>query len=211
MKLKSSIFIFSLFLVLEACQKKIDVENKPGTPSTYIDPGTTGKVQGVGIESQDIISMTDQIMRDMLSSPRLAGRATPARVIIDAEYFVNEGTNRINKNIITDRLRVELNRAAQGRMIFVGRQYAEMVDQERNLKREGAVTPGTKGQAGAPLGADFRLGGRIASQDKLDTKTGMAERYTYITFEMVDLETSEIVWSGSYEFAKAAQDDVIYR
>ena len=39
----------------------------------------------------------------------------------------------------------------------------------------------------------------------------MMQRYSQIIFEMVDLETSEIVWSGIYEFGKAAQDDIIYR
>lgn len=211
MRLKITLAMGMFLSLAVSCQKKVELENTPGTATTYVDPGTTGKVAGIGIESQDIIGMTDKMMRDMLSNPRLAARATPPQVIIDAEYFINEGTSRINKNMITDRLRVELNRAAQGRMVFIGRHYADMVDQERDLKREGVVAPGTKSLAGAPLGADYRLGGRISSLDKLNTKNGMAERYNLIIFEMVDLETSEIVWSGSYEFSKAAQDDIIYR
>jgi hypothetical protein len=39
----------------------------------------------------------------------------------------------------------------------------------------------------------------------------MIQRSTQIVFEMVNLETAQIVWSGIYEMAKAAQDDIIYR
>ncbi|MBY0432459.1 MAG: penicillin-binding protein activator LpoB [Rhodospirillales bacterium] len=187
------------------------VINASGTPTTYVDHSTPGPVRGVGIESQDIVSMTDQMMRDMLTDPRLAAQAVPPRVILDAEYFRNESSMRINPNTITDRLRVSLNRAAAGRMQFVGRHYAGMVQNERNLKRDGITDKGSLPLAKAQKGADYRLGGRISSVDARDVRSGMVQRYNQITFEMVDLETSEIIWSGIYEFAKAAQDDVVYR
>jgi len=195
-------------LLLSACQT---VQNTAGTPTTYTDPGQLGPVKGVGIESQDIISMTDQMMRDMLTEPRLANAATPPNVILDGEYFINESSSRINRNQITDRLRVGLQRASQGRMQFVGRHYANMVADERNLKRKGVIDKATTGTAAAQKGGDYRLGGRITSLDARDVKSGMTQRYTQITFEMVDLESGEIVWSGIYEFQKAATDDVIYR
>jgi len=195
-------------VILTACQS---VQNAAGTPTTYQDPGSVGAVRGVGIESQDIVSMTDQMMRDMLTQPKLANASVPPNIIIDAEYLVNESSSRINKNAITDRLRVNLNRAAQGRMQFVGRQYADMVQRERNLKRAGVVDNATLAQARAQKGGDYRLGGRITSLDSRDPRTGMIQRYNQIVFEMVDLETAEIVWSGIYEMSKAAQDDVIYR
>jgi len=200
--------VASSALALSACQT---VQNSAGTPTTYQDPATLGAVKGVGIESQDIVSMTDQMMRDMLTEPRLANAATAPNVIIDAEYFVNESSSRINRNSITDRLRVSLQRASQGRMNFVGRHYANMVQSERNLKRQGVVDKATTGTAAAQKGGDYRLGGRITSLDARDPRTGMMSRYTQIIFEMADLESGDIVWSGIYEFSKAAADDVIYR
>src|SRR6185295_6144461 len=76
-----------------------------GAPARYEDPGTPGAVRGIGIEAQDLVGMTDRMMRDMLTNSALASREVPARVIIDAEYFQNESASRINKNSITDRLR----------------------------------------------------------------------------------------------------------
>lgn len=187
------------------------LENAPGMPTIYNDPGTVGPVAGIGIESQDLIGMTDRMMRDMLANRALAGRQTPPRVIVDSEYFSNEGSSRLNKNSITDRLRVELNRAANGRMVFVGRHFADMYEKERTLKREGVVDAGTVGQTAKTAGGDYRMAGRITTLDSVDANSGMTSRYHQVTFEMVDLETGIIVWSGMYEFKKTAQDDVIYR
>lgn len=196
-------------ILLTGCASNID--NVQGKPTVYEDVSTTGRVGGVGIESQDIVAMTDKMMRDMLANPMLTGRSTPPRIIIDNEYLRNESTSVVNTNMLTDRLRIELNRAANGRLVFVGRHYADMVQQERELKRDGAVDGGTIRQTAAQAGGDFRLGGRISSLDAIDRNTGTQSRYSQITFEMVDLELGTIVWSGLYEMRKAAQDNVIYR
>ncbi|MFN3076848.1 MAG: penicillin-binding protein activator LpoB [Alphaproteobacteria bacterium] len=203
--------LFFLVIALGGLPACTGVNNAAGTPTSYSDPGTAGPVQGIGIESQDIVSMTDQMMRDMLSEPRLAAQKRPPNIIIDGEYFKNASSSRINKNVITDRLRVSLNRAARGRMVFVGRHYADMVESERKVKRDGVTDTGTQGMAAGTKGGDYRLGGRISSIDSMDPKTATKSRYTLIVFEMVDLETSEIVWSGQYEFSKSNQDDIIYR
>src|SRR5512145_2811689 len=92
------------------------LDNSAGRKTVYADAATTSsKVAGVGVESQDVIS-------------------------------------------ITDRLRVELNRSAAGRMVFLGRHYGDMVAKERELKREGGADAGTIRSTKAQAGADFRLG-----------------------------------------------------
>lgn len=182
-----------------------------GMAAKDLDPSGRGAISGVGIEGRDIVAMTDRMMRDMLSSPQLAGRATPPRVIIDDQYFRNDSSQRINKAIITGRLRVGLNRAAAGRMLFVGREFADMVEQERMLKREGVTDAGTTGLTRAQAGADFRLTGRISSLDTAQASTGVVQRYNQIVFEMIDLENGITVWSNVYEFERAAADDLVYR
>jgi len=187
------------------------VPNANGVAPTTQDPNVRGPVSGVGLEGSDIITMTDQMMRDMLANPQLAGAKTPPRVIIDAQYFKNDGAQPINLNVITDRLRVNLNRAANGRMTFVSRENAAMVAQERDLKRSGATDVGTTGMTRAQAGADYRLGGRMATVDARNVSTGMVQRYTQVTFEMIDLESATIVWSNLYELSRSAADSVVYR
>lgn len=209
-----SIFLSALAISVSAGCTSPSIPNPTGVATISFNPAVPGPVHGVGIESQDIISMSDRMMRDMLSVERLTRTSEDAkrpRVIIDDKYFANDSSQPINRSLITDRLRVSLNRAAKGRMVFVGRAYASMVADERSLKRNGKTDVGTTGLTKAQMGADYRLGGRIATSDQRSSASGLVQRYTQVTFEMVDLETSEIAWSGIYEFLRSAADDVMYR
>lgn len=187
------------------------VRNTAGAATIYNDVRESGPIQGVGIESQDIVSMTDAMMRDMLNTPALVTRATPPRIIVDEGEFRNESTSRLNKRIITERLKVLLNRNAGGKLVFVGRQYTGAIEAERAMKRDGVVDGGTIRTTNATAGGDFLLGGTIMSQDAIQQGSGLTSRTHTIIFEMVDLELGTIVWTGLYEFGKTAQDDVLYR
>lgn len=190
----------------------VNLNNSAGRPVMYQDVASASPTTaGVGVESQDVVSMTDRMMRDILATPAISGRATAPRIIIDSEYFTNDSSSRINKNTITDRLRVELNRASAGRLVFVARHYGDMAARERDAKRNGEVDGGTVRQTKARAGGDFRLGGRITSLDAMKKGTGAISRYHLITFELIDLEQETIAWSGSFEFKKEAQDDILYR
>lgn len=209
-----TLLLFTLFLILlNACTTYTTrrSEDTSVKPTLYEDISTPGSVSGIGIESQDIASMTDRMMRDMLATPALAGRIVAPRVVIDNKDFINESSSIINKNLITERLMVHLNRAAASRMVFVERVAAEMVEKERLLKREGIVSEGTMGNTAKPAGADFKLMGKIMSLDSIGSRSGASSRYHQISFKMVDLETGIVVWSGIYEFKKTSQDDIIYR
>lgn len=196
-------------LGLAACQTA-KVKNEAGSATTYLDVNSPGLVSGVGIEAQDISAMTDVMMRDMLSNPLLAGRATPPRVIIDSAGFRNESSQRINLNAIVDELQIQLLRAANGRMIFVSREDAALVEQERDLKRTGVTDVGTTGLTKAVAGADFRLTGRITTVEAR-TSSGAIDRTNSIFFRMIDLENQVMVWGNQYKFRKGGQDDVVYQ
>jgi penicillin-binding protein activator len=198
-------------LLLSACATP-NLDNSAGRKTVYQDVASISPTTaGVGVESQDVVSMTDRMMRDILATPSIAGRATPPRIIMDSAYFSNDSSSRINKNAITDRLRIELSRAAQGRLVFVARQYNDMVERERESKRSGQTDSGSIRSTKAIAGVDFRLVGRITSLDAASRSSGAVSRYHQITFELVDMEYGTIVWSGLYEFKKEAQDDIVYR
>lgn len=196
-----------LFVLLSGCT---GVNNVPGTPTVYEDVSSPGLIRGTGIESQDIQSMVDKMVRHMLANPVLGNAGKPPRVIVNAAYFENQSSQRLNKNILIDQLAAQLQMAANGRILFIDRDNADMVAKERDLKREGITDVGTTGLTRAVAGADYRLNGRITSLDSR-TSTGVMERYMNIVFRMTDLENGLVVWTNQYSFKKAGQDDVIYR
>lgn len=182
-----------------------------GQAVVYRDTASVGAVTGVGVESQDVVSVSDTMVRDLLATPSIMQLAKPPRIIMDGEYFQNDSTQPLNKNVLIDRLRINLQRASQGRLVFVSRENAGMVAKERELKREGVVDTATTGLTRAMAGGDFRLAGRISSLDSRSVSTGMVERYNQISFELIDLESGVSVWANMYEFKKAGLDDAVYR
>ena len=199
-----------LMLSLPAAAK-VAARPVAGRAAIDVDPTRRGPVSGIGIEGQDVLAITDRMIRDILATPVFVNRQAPPQVVLDSANFRNESSQRINKDLIVNRLRVQLNRAASGRMVFVGRAFQDMVGSERQLKRDGAVDVGTTGLTQATAGGDFGLTGSISTLDSRDPATGTMQRYTQITFEMYDLERGTIVWSDMYEFTRAATDDIVYR
>ncbi|MDA7817195.1 penicillin-binding protein activator LpoB [Sulfurimonas sp.] len=200
-------------MLLSGCVglNKTTVDNTPGRTSIYQDINSVDQYSGVGVESQDISSMTDKMVRDLMSMQHIVAKSTAPRIIIDEQYFKNQSSSRINKALITERLMVNLNRASRGRLIFLERGAMEMIEAERAMKRSGHLSEGSLGSTNKIYGADYRLTGKIMSLDAINQKSGGNSRYHQISFKLVDLETGAIVWSNMYEFKKAAQTDVIYR
>jgi PBP1b-binding outer membrane lipoprotein LpoB len=183
--------------------------NRPSERETrYVPTDTpTPKSGGTGIESQDIVSMTDRMVRDMLSSSALVDPAEPVVVVVDDAYFVNDSSQRLNKRLIVDRLRNELFRAAKGRIRFIARHADSMVRDEQALRDQGQVD-------GEPVmtlpTARYRLTGRFQNLEG-GTTHGDRTNYVQILFEMVSLNTGELVWSGMYEFKKSSREAIMYQ
>lgn len=185
---------------------------KGGTQAMELDPSGRGALSGIGIESRDIDMMADQVVRELMSRPDFIASAEPPRIVVDSAAFHNDSSQRIDRNMITDALRASLNRAAAGRIRFISRETMQFIMQERELKRTGIADVGTRGMTAGVAGLDFRLVGRMTSLDNRDGRSGMTQRRTQVVFEMVDLETGEIPWTGQpYVILRASGDDVVYR
>lgn len=187
-------------------------KKKDGHAAVDLDPSGRGLVTGTGFESRDLIGMADRLVRDLLQRPDIVGTATPPRIIVDSSRLINKSSQRLDTDMISDQLRAQLMRAAQGRMRFLSREAMEDVMAERELKRAGTVDVATRGLAKAVAGSDFKLTGRITSLDARNNNTGMMQRSMQVIFELIDLETSESVYiSEPYVTLRAQGDDVVYR
>lgn len=183
------------------------VQNPSGVPVTEMKADERGFVAGTGVESQDLVTVTDKMARSILSVPAIARAQTPPRIVLDP--VKNETRFPINKDIFNDRIRIQLNSKATGRVIFLARDRMDVLERERNLKQSGQVTASADPSVVEFKGADFFLTGKLAG---LTTKTSQGTSdYILYSFQLIDARTSEIVWEDSAEIKKQGLEDAAYR
>lgn len=183
------------------------VQNPAGAPVVEMRPDERGNVAGTGIESQDLVSVTDKMARSIIAIPQIARAQTPPRIVIDP--VKNETRFPINKDLFTDRIRIQLNSKATGRMTFLARDRMQALEKERALKQSGQVTASSDPNVVEFRGADFFLTGKLSG---LTTRTSAGTGdYILYSFQLIDARTSEIVWEDAAEIKKQGLEDAAYR
>lgn len=205
----TTVALTALAVLSMGCASGASYAGGYAAPRTVDHTATVAGVSGIGIESQDLVQVSDRMVRDLMATPAFMNTTRPPRVIIDDTRFRNESNQMLNLALVVDRLRIELMRAAQGRLLFVSRQNVDLVERERTLKATGRVD-GADATKRSIAGADYMLIGRIASQTSTSSGTGARANYFQITFEMVDLNSSLSIWGNLYDLKKAGADDRIY-
>jgi PBP1b-binding outer membrane lipoprotein LpoB len=183
------------------------VKNPSGVPVTHMNPDEQGFVAGTGIESQDLVAVTDKMARSVLAIPEIAN--APAAPIVVLDPVDNQTRFPINKEIFLTRIRSQLNSKTRGKVMFLARDRMAALEKERNLKREGAVTANADPHLQEFKGADYFLTGSLQG---LSTRThaGTSD-YILYAFQLIDARTSAIVWEDSAEIKKQGLEDAAYR
>ena len=183
------------------------VKNPSGTGVTRMNADEQGFVAGTGVESQDLVAVTDKMGRSILSIPQIANAATPPVVVLDP--VDNQTRFPINKDIFLTRIRSQLNSKTFGKATFLARDRMAALEKERNLKREGAVTTSADAHAQEFKGADYFLTGTLQG---LSTRTSKGTSdYILYAFQLIDARTSAIVWEDNAEIKKQGLEDAAYR
>ncbi len=183
------------------------VKSPSGYPVTEMRPDERGTVAGTGVESTDLVTITDKMARSILSVPQIANAANAPRVVIDP--VINETRFPINKDIFLTRIRTQLNSKATGRVVFLARERMATLEKERALKQSGAVTASADPNVVEFKGADFFLTGKFQG---IATRTSQGQSdYILYSFQLIDARTSDIVWEDSAEIKKQGLEDAAYR
>ena len=183
------------------------VKNPSGVPVTHMRADEQGFVAGTGVESQDLVAVTDKMSRSILTTPQIANGAGMSRVILDP--VVNETRFPINKDIFLTRIRAELNSKARGKVIFLARERMAALEKERQMKQAGQVTSNYDPNVVEFKGADYLLTGKLSGMTTR-TAAGTSD-YILYTFQLVDMRTSDILWEDSAEIKKQGLEDAAYR
>lgn len=205
-RLKPWIFLGVLALYAGGCTSA-GVKNPSGTGVKVLRPDEAGFVAGTGIESQDLVAVTDKIARNILEVPEIKNAQTPPRIVL--EPVINETRFTINKDMFLTRIQTELISKAGGKVRFLARERMAALEREREMKRSGQVTSTTDPKLQEFKGADYFLTGKLQS---LTTRTSRGTSdYILYTFELIDARTTEIVFKDSMEIKKQGQEDAAYR
>jgi len=181
--------------------------NPHGVNVTEMRPDERGFVAGTGIESQDLVAVTDKMARSILATPQIANAQGKPSIVL--EPIANETRFPINKEIFLTRIRVALTTKAGSKVSFLARDRMEALEKERDLKQTGKVTGGTPNAPVEFKGADFILTGKLQS---ISTRSNQgASDYILYTFHLLDPRTSVILWEDFAEIKKQGQSDAVYR
>ena len=183
------------------------VQSPSGVPVTEMKADERGFVAGTGVESQDLVVVTDKMARGVLGIPEIANAKQTPRIVL--EPVVNETRFPISKDIFLTRIRTQLNEKALGRVRFLDREMMKTLERERDLKRNGQVTASADPSVVEFRGADYFLTGKLQG---LTTKTSQGTSdYILYSFRLTDARTSEIIWESSSEIKKQGLEDAAYR
>jgi len=166
-----------------------------------------GFVSGTGIESQDIVAVTDKMARGIMGIPEIANAQTVPRIVLLPVQ--NDTRFPINKNIFLEEIMALLNERSGGKVRFLARDRMAELEHERDLKRRGEVTSSADVSVNEFKGADYMLTGKLVGQTTR-TSAGTSD-YILYSFELINPDTSEIIWNGSHRIKKQGQDDAVYR
>src|SRR6266576_5214213 len=180
---KISLFILAAILV-NGCASS-GVRNPSGVPVTEMKADERGFVAGTGVESQDLVAVTDKMARSILNVRQIANAQGTPRILLDP--VDNETRFPINKDIFLSRIRIALNSKSQGKVTFLAREKMAALEKERQLKLSGQVTSSTDPNVVQFKGGDFILTGKLQG---LTTKTAAGTSdYILYSFQLIDVST----------------------
>jgi penicillin-binding protein activator len=205
-KCRSFVTTFALAGLISGCVYE-KTTTPAGLPAQQIGVNDPGYVAGTGIESQDLVAVTDKMGRSILNIPQITNAVGTPCIVLDP--IKNETRFPINKDIFLTRIQGELIRQAAGRVTFLARDRMETLEREKQLKQSGQVTASSDPSASEFKGADFFLTGTLQG---IGTRTDAgASDYVLYSFQLIDARTSAIVWQDQAEIKKQGQSDAAYR
>lgn len=205
-KLVSSLSVTLTAVIMAGCASN-GVDNPGGRRVVEMRPDEKGFVQGTGVESQDIVAVADKMTRGIMGVPEIANATKVPRIVLLP--VKNDTRFPFNKDIFLDEIMANLNERASGKVRFLARDRISDLEKERDLKRTGQVTSTTDPNIQQFKGADYMLTGKLVGETTR-TSAGTSD-YILYSFELIDPNTSEIIWNGSHRIKKQGQVDAAYR
>lgn len=159
---------------------------------------------GAGITSQDFRSIGQRMARSVVTLAQIQNATTPPKVAFVT--VANNSNDYIDGDSFLRKMRTELVKYSDGKVVFLDRAIIDQVEKENRDKTRGKRT--SSGDQ-TPLGADFFLTGTI---DSIDRVAGSGRTmYLRLSFRLTDAASSAVVWEDEYEIKKHTTTGIMYR
>src|SRR5438477_4469248 len=122
---------FVSIAILSGCASS-GVRNPSGIGVTEMRADEKGFVAGTGMESQDLVAVTDKMARSILDTPQVRNAHSPPVDVLDP--VMNETRFPINKDMFLTRIQVLLNSKCEKKVQFLARDRLPALERERDLK-----------------------------------------------------------------------------
>jgi uncharacterized protein (TIGR02722 family) len=156
----------------------------------------------------DMKQMTQSFVNDILASKFIASAPQPPIVMIAG---IQNRTQKFEdmKNF-TDQVRTFL--LQSGKVRFINEVRRDDLLREQGYQAANA-TPETQTRVGRQLGAKYMISGSFTEMNQQSPKQARISKqlvkYYKLTFEITDLETSELIWTKEQEFARKESQPLI--
>ncbi|HCL56284.1 MAG TPA: hypothetical protein DHW82_04655 [Spirochaetia bacterium] len=154
--------------------------------------------------SADDLQKVSKYMIDSISDAKFIGsakyRQEKPRWMLSQE-LANDSDEHINTRVIMEKIRTKLINNAVG--IFIDDQALNEALKQQSMQQSDLFDNSKAAQVGKIVGAKLILRGRISNIRKKDAQTDI--NFYNITLQIVDLETTQILWTDEYEMGRAAE------
>ena len=151
-----------------------------------------------GLQSKDVIAASDMLAMDLLALPELNRSREQWTVVVDrVDDKTRENMFMGDYNIFLQRLQTNLSRQGRGRIALIDKRerFYDVRSRELESEREDDFGQGGRGPRRAPdaISPDYAL--RATAMDL----PGRGTTYYNLQFDLVDMNSRVIVWTGDYE------------
>jgi PBP1b-binding outer membrane lipoprotein LpoB len=195
MRMASVVVGCLLIALLPACQSG---------RTERVDPDVDDRLGGTGMDSADARTISAWMSRSLVD--RTSGRI-PAGSTVALLEVRNNTRFFIDTDLLARKIQTELIRQTPEQFTFLARSRIEDVMKEREGKRTGLFEDA--GELGKLLGARYLLAGEIRGISK--ARDSDRSDYVETFFQLIDAETTAIVWQDSHEFKKVSTAGTVYR
>ena len=195
---------FKLSLLILLTMALSSCASVPVSHSNVIPSDNDDALGGTGIESTDVLTASRKMAISILEVPEIMNaKGTPRVALLPVK---NNTRFIINKDIFTQKIRIELNKNATGKVRFLARDRMDDILKEREAKRKNLVTASKEGDL---YGVDFYLTGELTGLSKAVSNN--RSDYILMAFQLIDAETSDIIWEDSYEIKRVGESGAVYQ